>query len=53
MEYKGKVSLIGDESTGKTSLILRYIKDTFTEEYLTTLGADFVERTYMSGELPP
>ncbi len=52
MEYKGKVSLIGDESTGKTSLILRYIKDTFTEEYLTTLGADFVERTYMSGELP-
>ena len=51
MEYKGKISLIGDENTGKTSLILRYIKDTFTEEYLTTLGADFVEYTYTSKNL--
>lgn len=51
MEYKGKVSLIGNERTGKTSLILRYINDTFTEEYITTLGADFVEKTYMQEDL--
>ena len=46
MEYRAKVSLIGSERTGKTSLILRYLKNTFTNEYLTTLGADFIDKTY-------
>ncbi|MHA1775532.1 MAG: Rab family GTPase [Promethearchaeota archaeon] len=52
MEYKGKVSVIGPEGTGKTSLILRYIKNTFSEEYIATLGADFIEKTYDSVDLP-
>ncbi len=52
MEYKSKVSLIGNERVGKTSLILRYIKDTFTEEYMTTLGADFVEKVFTRKDIP-
>lgn len=51
MEYKGKVSLVGNEKTGKTSLILRYLKNTFTEEYITTLGADFVDKTYTEEDI--
>jgi small GTP-binding protein len=51
MQFKAKCSLIGDESTGKTSLILRYIKNTFSASYITTLGADFVEKTYVKDDL--
>lgn len=51
MDYRAKVSLIGNERTGKTSLILRYLKDTFTNEYITTLGADFIDKTYTHDDL--
>ncbi len=51
MDYRAKVSLIGDERTGKTSLILRYLKNTFTNEYITTLGADFIDKTYTNKDL--
>ena len=51
MEYAAKISLIGDEHTGKTSLIQRYINNTFSSEYKTTLGADFIDKTYTSKEI--
>ena len=51
MDYRAKISLIGDEKTGKTSLILRYIKNSFTNEYITTLGADFVDKSYTHEDL--
>lgn len=51
MEFKCKVSLIGNERVGKTSLILRYINNTFSEEYMTTLGADFVDKNYTHEEI--
>lgn len=34
-----KVSIIGDYAVGKTSLIKRYMTDTFEESYKATLGA--------------
>lgn len=34
-----KVALIGDYAVGKTSLIRRYMTDTFDEDYKATLGA--------------
>ncbi|MHA1647854.1 MAG: Rab family GTPase [Promethearchaeota archaeon] len=51
MDYRAKVSLIGNENTGKTSLIIRYINNTFSEEYMTTLGADFVDKVFTSSDL--
>lgn len=33
-----KILLLGDFSVGKTSLIKRYIDDTFDDKYLTTIG---------------
>ncbi len=52
MDYKCKMSIIGDENTGKTSIILRYINNTFTSQYITTLGADFVDKTFIHSDLP-
>ena len=40
-DYIFKVSLIGDASTGKTSIILRFIDNDFKEETNSTIGVDF------------
>lgn len=52
MDYQTKISLIGDERTGKTSLILRFLKNVFSGEYITTLGANFIEKSYSEEEIP-
>lgn len=39
-----KTVLLGDQGTGKTSLILRYIKNKFIGDYITTLGVDFLTK---------
>ncbi|QEE15713.1 Rab family GTPase [Promethearchaeum syntrophicum] len=52
MDYKCKMSIIGDENVGKTSIILRYLNNTFTNQYITTLGADFVDKVYFKSDLP-
>ncbi len=39
-EVKKKVNLLGDPAVGKTSLILRYVKNVYGEEYLKTLGTN-------------
>lgn len=36
-----KIVIIGDPSTGKTSLLSRYCENTFKEEYKITVGVDF------------
>jgi small GTP-binding protein len=40
-----KVLVIGDVATGKTSLIRRYAKNQFTEDYTATIGVDFSLKT--------
>ena len=34
-----KVVLLGDPGVGKTSLIRRFVKDYFSDDYLSTIGA--------------
>lgn len=34
--------MLGEGSVGKTSLIRRYVKQTFTHDYITTIGSNFL-----------
>lgn len=36
-----KITLIGDASVGKSSILLKYIDDVFEDGYLCTIGVDF------------
>ncbi len=37
-----KLVILGDPGVGKTSLIVRYIKNKFESEYISTIGVDFL-----------
>lgn len=43
--HQFKLVLIGDTSVGKSSLLLRFADDTFSDAYLSTVGVDFRFRT--------
>jgi len=40
-----KLLLLGDASVGKTSVFNRYVKDSYSEVYKATIGADFYSKT--------
>lgn len=42
-EFKYKIVIIGDAAVGKTSLIRKYTKGEFQEDYIATLGAQFTQ----------
>ena len=37
--YRKKVMLLGDGAVGKTSLVRRYVYNTFSDHYIATIGA--------------
>lgn len=39
-DYTWKILLLGDGFVGKTSLVNRYVRNTFTKEYLHTIGME-------------
>ena len=39
-----KILLLGDSAVGKTSLIMKYVKDTFKEDYRATLGVNIISK---------
>lgn len=40
-----KVVIVGDSGTGKSSLMLRFAENTFSEHYISTIGVDFQIKT--------
>ena len=44
--FQRKIVLLGDPGVGKTSLVRRYIFDSFQKDYMTTLGLNFYVRTF-------
>jgi GTP-binding protein of the ras superfamily involved in termination of M-phase len=40
-----KVGMIGESQAGKTSLMVKYIEGKFDEDYIETLGVNFMEKT--------
>ena len=44
-DYVFKILLIGDSGVGKSSLLMRFADDIFTDNFLPTIGVDFKIRT--------
>ncbi|MBD3211900.1 MAG: GTP-binding protein [Candidatus Lokiarchaeota archaeon] len=49
-QYKFKITLFGSEAVGKTSLLLRYIKNSFTPDLKKTIGSNFLIKDLSIGE---
>lgn len=39
-----KIGLIGDSQIGKTSLMVKYVEGTFDDDYIQTLGVNFMDK---------
>lgn len=44
-DYIFKILLIGNSAVGKSSLLMRFAEDIFSESFLPTIGVDFKIRT--------
>ena len=44
LEVAIKVVVVGNGAVGKSSLIQRFCRGTFTKDYKKTIGVDFLER---------
>lgn len=44
LEIAIKVVVVGNGAVGKSSMIQRYCKGVFTQDYKKTIGVDFLER---------
>lgn len=44
-DYIFKILLIGNSAVGKSSLLMRFAQDIFTDSFLPTIGVDFKIRT--------
>ncbi len=49
---KAKVLLLGDGAVGKTSLIRRFVVDSYSDEYITTIGTKVTKKDVTVGREP-
>jgi len=42
-----KILLVGEDACGKSSLLLRFIEDTFVPSTIATIGIDFKNKTIL------
>jgi GTPase SAR1 family protein len=40
-----KIIVVGEKGVGKTSLVVRYVKDIFNKNYAVTVGVEFYSKT--------
>eukprot|EP01105_Mastigella_eilhardi_P023766 TRINITY_DN6045_c0_g1_i3.p2 TRINITY_DN6045_c0_g1~~TRINITY_DN6045_c0_g1_i3.p2 ORF type:complete len:226 (+),score=74.11 TRINITY_DN6045_c0_g1_i3:71-679(+) len=40
-----KIAMVGDSQIGKTSLMVKYVEGTFDDDFIQTLGVNFMEKT--------
>ncbi len=45
IEFKKKIILLGDYGVGKTSLVRRYVDDSFSDKYHTTIGVKISKKS--------
>ncbi|NVM04650.1 MAG: GTP-binding protein [Candidatus Helarchaeota archaeon] len=50
MKLAFKICIVGDPGVGKTSLILRYIENKFKDNYIPTLGVEFLTKKLKVGK---
>ena len=43
-DYQKKICLLGDPAVGKTSLIRRFVEDTFDDNYVSTIGTNVLSK---------
>ena len=43
--FNVKVAMLGDSQCGKTSLMVKYVEGSYDEDYVQTLGVNFMEKT--------
>jgi len=47
-DYLFKILLIGDSGVGKSSILLKFIDDSFSPNYISTIGVDFTAGTILN-----